>query len=344
MFEDVIRILRNLEKGVKINIEMSIDENGYLDRKCPHNECQQEFKVLLKDWKEKVPDKKAYCPLCGHSDDSGNWNTPDQDKYISDCAENYVMDKFNKAFSTGVKKFNSSQRRNSWISMKMDYKPGSPKVIVPYEAAEVMQQVFCCEKCECKYSSIGASFFCPACGHNSIERDFQLSINGVKKMLDSLEDLEASISRQCGKDLARDTIRQMLETSLGKLTGAFQRLMEALFNKLPEAQHIKQRKNVFQNLNESSDLWNKANCKRYEDMLDSSEWYELNRLFQQRHLLSHCDGIIDQRYIDNTGDTTYSVGQKLIVPKASVLRLVELVDKLGEAKRKEIDRIISSVP
>lgn len=194
MFDDVIRELKNLERGVQISIEMPVDNDGYLDRRCPHEECQQDFKVLMDDWKEKVPDERAYCPLCGHYEDSGEWNTSEQQEYLSDCATNYVMGKLNRAFANGARRFNRSQPRNGWITMKMDYKPDRPKVIVPYDVAALMQQKFSCEKCECHYSSIGASFFCPACGHNSVEIDFKQAVEAVEKTLDSLEIVKATLS------------------------------------------------------------------------------------------------------------------------------------------------------
>jgi hypothetical protein len=34
----------------------------------------------------------------------------------------------------------------------------------------------------------------------------------------------------------------------------------------------------------------------------------LLRMFQQRHLLAHCEGIVDQEYITELGNTTYAAG------------------------------------
>jgi len=341
MFDDVIRKLKELERGVQISVEIPVDEEGYLDRRCPHKQCNQDFKVLIDDWKEKVSDERGYCPLCGHYEDSGKWATPEQQKYLSDYATNYVMGKLNKAFDGDVRKFNRSQPRNGWITMKMEYKPDTPKIIVPYDVAELMQQKFSCEKCQCHYSSIGASFFCPACGHNSIERDFRHAVESVEKILDSLEHIKATLIEHQDKDVAINTIRQILETSMGKLTGAFQRLMEALFNKLPQAKQISQRPNVFQNLEESSELWQKAGCKRYEDILESTQWNDLERLFQQRHLLLHCDGIVDQRYIDKSGDTSYKPGQKIIISRKSVQTLADIIKNLSKEKIKEASEVIA---
>jgi hypothetical protein len=124
------------------------------------------------------------------------------------------------------------------------------------------------------------------------------------------------------------------DDSLGRLTGAFQRLAEALFERLPNASSFKRRKNVFQNLSESSVLWRNATGNGYENLLSRTEMSDLERLFQKRHVIEHCNGIVDQDYINKSSDTTYAVGQRLVITEAMVVRLAELVSKLaGELQK-----------
>lgn len=72
----------------------------------------------------------------------------------------------------------------------------------------------------------------------------------------------------------------------------------------------------------------------YEDLLTPAEMADLLRLFQQRHLLAHCEGIVDQDYITKSGDATYAAGQRLVIREEAVNRLAELVTKLAEEMRK----------
>ncbi|MBN1511807.1 MAG: hypothetical protein JXB13_07315 [Phycisphaerae bacterium] len=44
--------------------------------------------------------------------------------------------------------------------------------------------------------------------------------------------------------------------------------------------------------------------------------------------ISHQQGIVDQTYLDRSGDRSYSVGQRLVVREADVLELVDLLQKL----------------
>jgi hypothetical protein len=55
----------------------------------------------------------------------------------------------------------------------------------------------------------------------------------------------------------------------------------------------------------------------------------LNLFFQQRHLLAHREGIVDQEYIDKTHDLTYRPGQKLVIKEVAVNRLADLVQLLA---------------
>jgi hypothetical protein len=55
----------------------------------------------------------------------------------------------------------------------------------------------------------------------------------------------------------------------------------------------------------------------------------LTRCFQQRHLLAHTQGIVDADYLARTGDTSYRLGQRIIVKEASLRNFVDLVEQLA---------------
>lgn len=137
-------------------------------------------------------------------------------------------------------------------------------------------------------------------------------------------------------DTAEDTIRQLCENGLVKLVASFQRFAEAKFDGLPDRSQLKPRKNVFQNLSDSSGLWCSAIGVGYEEMLTTSELAKLECFFQQRHLLSHKEGMVDQAYIDKSGDNRYSVSQRLVVSATSVQDLSELVSKLASELSKRL--------
>jgi len=321
VFDKLLRELKKLERGVQVPIKIPLDDDGHLDRRCPSEECQAAFKVRFDDWKEKVRDEAAYCPICRHEAESKAWNTTGQREYIRKAGLAHLQKVVQGALREDSSRFNAGQSRGGFIQLSTSYTPGSPVIAVPPSAAACLRQHFICEDCQCRYSSVGAAFFCPACGHNSATTTFDSAIQTVRASVAGLCTIRDAVKAVADEDVAQDTGRQILENGLVKLVASFQRFAEATFHKLPTAGNFKVRKNLFQNLNESSALWRSSTGKGYEDLIDASEMSELSVFFQQRHLLAHREGIVDQEYIDKSRDPAYKVGQKLIIKDQAVDRL-----------------------
>ncbi|MGH7307232.1 MAG: hypothetical protein ACREK6_00900 [Candidatus Rokuibacteriota bacterium] len=55
----------------------------------------------------------------------------------------------------------------------------------------------------------------------------------------------------------------------------------------------------------------------------------LTRLFPQRHLLAHRQGPVDESYIARSGDTSYRVGQRVVIREMAVREGLVLIEKLA---------------
>ena len=75
--------------------------------------------------------------------------------------------------------------------------------------------------------------------------------------------------------------------------------------------------------------------KHYVDYLTPAEVSTLTRLFQQRHLLAHTGGIVDQDYIARSGDTSYAIGQRIVVRDSAVRELLNVLRKLADGMSKD---------
>jgi len=329
MFDDVIRKLRQLERGVQVPIQLELDDNGYLDRACPSIECKTHFKVMFDDWRDIVRDEEVFCPLCRHDAESSEWSTPEQAEYIQNAAEAYLQKQLGQAFKSDSRRFNQSQSRNSFIKMSMSYKPGRIPIPVPANATDIMTQEFKCDECNCRYSSVGAAFFCPSCGHNSVFETFSNSVQTVKKTLDAIPAIRDALKESTDENVAEDSIRHICENGLVKIVSSFQRYAEACFHKLPNAGSFTVRRNLFQNLTESDDIWRNATGTGYTDLVNDTEYQMLLLYFQQRHVLAHLDGIVDQQYINRSKDGRFDVGQRLIVTESAVSELTTVIEKLA---------------
>jgi hypothetical protein len=181
-----------------------------------------------------------------------------------------------------------------------------------------------CEVCGCRYASIGAAFFCPACGHNSARSTFADTIANVRRGLD----LIPRLTEMLDKDQAADLGRGIAENAMVKLVTAFQRCAEATYDALPDPKAAPGF-NAFQRLADGTALFAGATGRGYEAIVPPDELAELRRAFQQRHTLVHDDGLVDQQYIDRSGDTSYRVGQRLVIKPVAARRAAELVEKLA---------------
>ena len=337
MFDEFTRELRRLklDQGVQIPIGMPVDDKGYFDRECPHKECGAFFKVLFDDWHDKVPDAAAYCPKCGIKEDPAEFNTEWQRSYTQKFAQAYAAKQLDKAFSRAARRTMPKRLSGGLFDFEMDvtFHAGPTPVVLPSSAQEVLRQDFECGPCGFRYSTIGAGYFCPACGYNSAVKDFDQTIDTTLKVVEGLEEIKLILTRKYDLDAAANVEQQILEDQIKNLVMAFQRVAEALFCLLPNTTLFSFDQNLFQRIHDGSDHWFRATGKSYRDLLSTSELEEMATMVQRRHKLSHNEGMIDKRYVEKSGDFSYDVGQRLVIRKAHVKRLAKHVRRLVEGLR-----------
>lgn len=335
MFDETLRALRQLEQGMRVSIDIPLDEKGCIDRRCPSPECARHFKVVFDDWRGKVPDERAFCPYCRFETDPQEWNTDDQQEYIRSVGLAHVQGLIDKAMQADARRQNMRERSRPRrglidISMTMNFKPGARPVIVPLAIAEALRQDFACEACACRWSSLGSSFFCPACGHNSAGVMFDKTIATVRHLIAHLPGVTGAFP---DVDTAEDALRQIMEDQLGRLVGAFERLSEALSESLPPTKRAPKKGNVFQRIDAAAEWWRQSAGSAYDAWLKPAELARLRVLYQRRHLLVHRQGIVDQSYLDRSGDSAYQVSQRIVVRPDDVSDLAAMLETLASGLR-----------
>ena len=161
---------------------------------------------------------------------------------------------------------------------------------------------------------------------------------GIRQSLGAVEVVKAAIA---DRDTAESTVRLIVENGLQNAVTAFQRCAEALYSRFPSVS--KARRDAFQNLTDSDALWKEAAGRAYADYLSTDAMSTLRRAFQQRHLLAHTQGIVDQDYINKSGDDRYRPGQRIVVRGDTVQEAVGHIERLvsgmiADAKRKTAER------
>ncbi len=325
MFDDLIKTLKAME-GTKLSVPVAVesDAEGYCDRQCPATECEFLFKVHEDDWRSIVRDEAVWCPFCGYTAPSDEWWTHAQVESARKAAFVEINHRIKSAMHRDATRFNRQQPRDSFISMTMKVNQRPREVVLPAVATDPMQLKISCPECACRYAVIGSAYFCPACGNNAADHVFTQSLATIAATLDNLARIASGLP---DRDVAENTVRLLVEDSIQRIVTAFQRYAEAIFEDHPNPP--KARRNVFQNLEDGSRLWERAFGFGYDAHLSFCQLEQLNRYFQQRHLLAHCDGLVDADYINKTADPNYREGQRLVIREANVRDCLALIATLA---------------
>lgn len=325
MFNKLIRELKALEQ-LEVTVPLEADADGYYDKECPAPNCLFSFKVHCDDWRGIVRDEEVFCPSCRHNAPSTGWYTTEQVEGAKQQAIDQVRGRINDAMRADARSWNQRQRRNSFLKITMNVTGGGvTPILVPIAAAEPMRLRTCCDACGCRYSYIGAAFFCPSCGANSADHTFKQTLDTIRTSVKSGPQLRGVLS----KDEAEVLIRTLLEKGFQDAVMCFQRLNEQVRGELADPPAA--RRNLFQNLDEGARFWREAVGRDFEAMIGADRLCRLRRYFQQRHLLAHQQGVVDADYVARCGDTSYAEGQRLVLNEVDALDFVSLVEALGDA-------------
>lgn len=340
MFENLLRELGKID-GTKVSVPIEADEEGYLDKECPADNCKFVFKAYEEDWANLFKDEAVYCPMCGHEAKADSWWTTEQLEHAKKQALKQVESVMGRAMRTDALNFNRRQPRNSFIKMSMSVKGFNyHPMMMPFQAKELFERKIQCDKCNSRYSVIGSAYFCPCCGHNSVEKTFDDSIKKILAKIDNQDIIRKAFHDIGQKDEAEITIKSLIESAISDGVTAFQRLADELYTKVPNCKPASF--NAFQRIDDGNRLWKNACGQGYEDWLTLGELSDLKLLFQKRHLLAHKEGMVDDKYIQKSGDTNYRAGQRIIIRDVEIRRLVDMITKLVTGMRSMVNPVPSS--
>lgn len=324
MFDHLQRELKRLAQITKVAVPLEKDAEGYFDKECPARGCLFPFKIHADDWRDIVRDEEMFCPSCRHAAPATSWFTSEQVDRGKEYALNQVKNGLNVAMRADAAASKRRQKRNSFISITLEARGGHDTILMPVAAAEPMRLKTACDACRCRYSYIGAAYFCPSCGKNSATQTFAQTLGTVRKAAT----LGATLRKTLGPDDAEVMTRTLLEKAMQDTVMSFQRLCEQLYEAKASTTA---RRNAFQNLDTGSGLWQPVLGTDYEGLVGTGEIARLKIFFQQRHLLAHQQGIVDADYIQRSGDANYAVGQRLVIHEQAVTQFADGVEKLGMA-------------
>jgi hypothetical protein len=301
--------------GNRISIPIQPDAEKFTGRECPNLECEGYFKVEFgTGLKEK--DVPCHCPYCGYIAQHDKFWTKEQIEYAKSIALKTVSDALRK----DLKKleFDYKPRGSFGIGMSMKLKPSQPIPIRNYREKKLETEIVC-DNCTLRYAIYGVFAFCPDCGqHNSLQI-LNKNLELVNKMLDMASKAE--------KELADHLVRNAIEDCVSSFDGFGREICRVYANKASAPDKVE--KLSFQNIEGAKRTLSVLFSINFTAGLSEEEWRIAVSGFQKRHLLSHKMGVVDDEYIQKTGDTQVVVGRKICISDEEVRKLIEIIRKLS---------------
>ena len=272
--------------GKQFSIPITPDDDGYLGRECPVEDCLGYFKITPGTGvKGPAP---CYCPYCGHKGESNTFFTQEQIEY----AKSVVLRKVTDAIHKDLKslEFEHKPQGLFGIGLSLKVQRSAPLPIRYYREKE-LETAITCDSCTLCYAIYGVFGWCPDCGiHNSL----QILVKNLE-----LARKELTLAVTAEADLANHLIGDARENAVSAFDGFGRELC--------------QRKSIeirFQNLTAARRKVQDALGFDLADGLRSDEWDEACRAFQKRHLLAHKMGVIDENYIQKANDPRAILGRR----------------------------------
>ncbi len=150
----------------------------------------------------------------------------------------------------------------------------------------------------------GVIFRCPTCAIENPREVIKSVVEGVKKDLSTSND--------------RKNLVDCLSTIISHFDGIM-RICNNIARKnqkelgLPQIQRI----NSFQNIVAARDKM--INSSSWDMANIVTDWDKFVRIFQKRHLFAHTLGVVDQAYLDKTGDTEAILGKQVPLSENEIL-------------------------
>ena len=301
----------------QISVPIKPDEDGFIGRECPQEECEGYFKIECGTGLE-GEGLPCHCPYCGHTAGHDHFWTKEQIEY----AKSVAMREIDAAMRRELKQLecNYPARGMFGIGISMKLEPGAPVPLRHYREKRLETEVVC-DQCTLRYTIYGVFAYCPDCGAHNSRQILSKNLDLAVKELDLAQQVDAN-------DLAEHLIADSLENVVSAFDGFGREVVRV---HAPKSNDPARAANLsFQNL-----AGVKANLQALFGFdlpggITSDEWKLAVRCFSKRHLLAHKMGVIDQKYIDATNDPAAIVGRRIVITADEVRGLIDAVRKLGE--------------
>jgi hypothetical protein len=299
-----------------VSIKISNDEHGYLGRECPNKDCEGYFKIRPSTSK-RAAGTNLHCAYCGHSAQMDHFWTKAQIAF----AKSMAFRMFTEAVHKDLKSFEFEHKPKGMLGIGISLKvnPSLPAPIRHYRE-EALETAVTCESCGLDYAVFGVFAFCPDCAsHNSL-----VILKGNIELIEKQLELAKSLS---DKALSSHLIEDALENCVSSFDGFAREVAKLNASKASDPEKTKIMS--FQNLERASRSLSALFGIDLKSGISAADWRSAQIAFMKRHLIAHKSGVVDQQYLNETGDPAELLGRRLQVSASDVQSLSKEILNLG---------------
>ncbi|MEU1163333.1 hypothetical protein ABZ372_22745 [Streptomyces sp. NPDC005921] len=317
--------------NIMLGVSLPLDEDGYLGRQCP--QCSLSFRMNGEDYKTLPDDTDLWCVYCGHQTHHSLFVTTQQQarmmRVAADIGTQIVNQSMGKIFGRMARGRSSRDGFSISVSVSYKEKPFYPRPL-PGIDEERLARVRTCADCDTRYAVFGEHRYCPKCGRIPATAVALDALQADTARLDALNAVPAEV-----KAMLREQgvfTRSWVDT-IENVVGVVEALASTVFKTAvtDAPARLRGKGNVFQRLDGMADLFVDAGYEDLRVLLGPAVWRRLTEAWAARHLYTHNDGVIDEKYLRTVPSSTAQPGQRLIITEGDCYHAIEDATALSRA-------------
>ena len=199
-----------------------------------------------------------------------------------------------------------------------------------YVSEKSQQNKFICTACGEFNDILGRFGYCSSCGTRNDYDDFEkITINDIRKNLNSNHKPENCV---------RDAIAAF-DALLGNIAKQL-----AEFVPMTKNRKIRLTNKRFHNFKDNQDIFSNWFDINICLGMDKSECEFVDRMFHRRHVYEHHAGVVDKKYINDSGDDTVQLGQHIHEDKEDAHKLLGSLVKMARNLHNGFHDIFPPIP
>ena len=315
---------------VTMRVTLPSDDAGHFGRQCPS--CKRIFRMHVEDYHALPDDLRLTCPYCCAEENHGEFMTAQQQERaraaLGEYAQQLAAGMLNEAFSGMARRVNS--RRGA---IRIEYSGGSSRSVWPKPLPPITEEAPIrerrCAKCGNRYAVFGEHVACPVCGPlppRIVAEDAVEAQQCSLAALDHLPDAVLAELREAG------SLERTAAGALGSVVSLLETFLRQTFlDRVTGGLALIARKgNVFQRLDDVAQLYWDHLVIDLPGAIGTAEWDRLRLLYGIRHLVTHTNGVVDQRHLDRFPGRGFVLGQRLHVTMGDAREAIQLARKIIE--------------